>query len=366
MSAYNSAIAYYQRLKQQFITQLQNKALEKDLQLDSLTEEEFFNNLISASGTGEEFTRSKRLGQLIEEIYTKNFTGKNVGGEIRSLRNAARGKAKKSQKVLASQMRSILTSNSLSNDIDQAIFRAYGEGDISGADLSDLYNRIVNIMVRQLSHNKQIIRNQFNSQSAILAGYYHEIAAYQASEKLNSLLSTSHIGAANIQADIVYTLGQGNGKNPIEDYEQALNSLTGPKSFLEVVKIEDLNINSIKVFGNQVKLWQINMNKARIKGYSISHQTNLLNSFKASEKEQTQYKSVEWFNQNSGAIIQTFGPLNVMYFTGKERWWTSDLIEKAISSKYRLMFNQGKKQLTPMVKLDQKAYRGNKLISSLP
>jgi hypothetical protein len=52
-----------------------------------------------------------------------------------------------------------------------------------------------------------------------------------------------------------------------------------------------------------------------------------------------------------------------MYFTGKTRWWTSDLIQEAVENKYRLMFNQSKNntKLTALVKLDTKAYQWTRL-----
>lgn len=360
---YQIALNHYKTLKRSFLARVEGKARLQDQQMENNIEQKIFSQINSVP-VNRDFQRAEQLESIITNLYSSIFDFDAIekqDNEINIALQKIKNNTEVSMKSLKESIKQYLIASNNNTVLEKAIrssFKIKNGARLQGGSTEDIYNRLVGVFAQKIKDNTKSVLNLLQNQRFQIAGYYHELAAFQATKKLSNHLKAKHIGSKNLAADIVYTTKQ--ASKAIKDYEKTLENFQNSFSVNETVPINTDFYDSIQVFGNQVKSWNLNYKKARIQGYSISSQHNLRNSL---PEWATQLESVQFFKQNPYAIITTFGPLNVMYFTGYTRWWTCDLIETAINNKYRLMFNKGEKshKLTNMVKLDQKAWHWSRL-----
>ena len=361
---YSSAIAYYKRLKERFINWLELQASIQSVKQLNNIENNFIQSLTSLN-IGQSFDNlDKELIPILENIIENILNGTKsteVAQIEQNLKDKINNVNKVSEKIKKQFNDYLITSYDLEKKLKNLpMIRG------SGADITDIMNRAQSILLQAVKLGEQNIKNliQNRKETTVLAGYLHEIAATRATKKFNKILNTIHIGAKNLQSDVVYS-GKGiNKSRALAQYEDLLTSFDNlSKNFYEgqvntdeFIALQDFASN-IDIYGNQVKSWTMNLEKSRPYGYHVSNQSDLLKSFQnwtADHKiNYSQAESINYFEQHAMAIIQTFGINNVLFTTGDGPHFTSDLIEDAYNSSFRLMFEMHKKKLKAGVKLDK-------------
>lgn len=356
---YQQAIEYYEKLKDNFIKQCEEHAQQTDSILSAKINADILEDVTNTPIT-KDFSSTASLNNSIEKIYADFLEiGTSGTSELSSIISKIKQGYWKTQKSMNKHIRDWLYSTegvNIKNRIEEAIWTAAG-GSFKGGDITDLFNRISSMFTRGVANSATSVAAFIQNEKYILAGYFHELSVAQATQQLPGMLMT-HVGTENTQADIIYTMQEGGTQqSPMDKYKNTLERIQ--RQLVIATTVPTPETEMFEAYGNQVKSWELSKTQARIQGYSISHQQGLLNTL---GENKSQVDSVIFFKKQQNAVVQTFGPLNVMYFTGKNRWWTSDLIKTAVENKYRLMFNQGKAgKLTASVKLDTKAYHWTEL-----
>ena len=376
---YQSAIQYYENLKNKMLNQVsvsaKGKLLEKDLislqeKKDILDKNILLESSKDAYHSNKASTEFLSSAEAIAETALSVLTKKNKSAlnkkykDLKQLSGITREKTDKTKmkmRELLKQERqeiySLLNIN-LSTVLNEFLVDFAQKG-YSTKEIETLLNSYIDrIIFSKMTNTSYLSPSQFYY-ARIMAGYYREIAEYNALAKVLQVVenktTVTHFGGANTDIDIlISTLNESNIKNILNNqisYTQEILSMD-QSDVLLLQKLSNANIN---IFGEQVKSWSLATDASSNSVKSVGHRSQLLKSFN-SERNMPNHFYLEGnmeFMSRFKNILTALGPFNVLFSTGKERFWMHDFITSFRDLNYFLLLRYKDGKHTDEVILDQ-------------
>lgn len=316
---YNEAIQYYFKQKQLFLQYYKELAniTSQDI------EEQFINNFsieLEQESIEEEFFKAKVLFQDLGEAFSNKEILKYYRQQAKEL---ASEKQLEAQNILKKITNDLVDTVEFKNIVKSAISN-YGEGFCS-TDILKVSRSYVKALVQQRIINNGTHNPKITARAKIAKGYFREGLVFKSFQKIfeqglqKNLVEISPMGAKNTAIDTLIKF------NDISFQDKVLINLT------------DNN------FGLQSKSWiepwlqdgyyQSISNKAAII-YSVGNRAQLLQGL---ENKHSWIAGVNYLGQTSN-IKAALGELNTLYLTGKNLYFTADLISQMRARAYYLAF----------------------------
>lgn len=367
--SYNQAVNYYSALKKNFLLKA------------NLTETQFSNQLINSqkqtvSSLFGKVTKTNKLiedkfGDIIEKIASEPFISEGQSA-IQELENNAKleEQDKKAQilqiqKNILSKIKEKLISITDFETILKTILKeSSGVKTISHSTLTSLYTTYLSKLI--MNYNTDI--KSYINNSAI-AGFYQELAETDAWKKVGRQLhlqithageKTSSITKKETPIDI--TIGIKGTKNlqntALKEFDTILSAIRDMK--ITGTTIEDFSTQlenfNLKTVGIQSKLASLDSTKIKTNGYRISSRLDLLKDFENWTEQKrgikTQLETANYFGSSLKAILEALGPTNLIWITGKQRYFMDDFIQTFRQQNLLLAFSINKeRQLQAQIKL---------------
>ena len=198
-------------------------------------------------------------------------------------------------------------------------------------------------MIKNQISGKEDSKNLYY-QKAILVGYLREsLVASLFAKRLSKAIKVKQSGnqkisktisgkKRSIDSGIDVLIGEFN------DLQKALNELEGDES-------QELNLDTLKTFGIQVKSWLGKSDDISSPDFSLGNRKNVFDQFLDSEYINNHIdninmigKSMLFFNENTQAIKEVLGPANVAWVTGNNFYFTDDFIMQHRTNGYLFAF----------------------------
>lgn len=346
---YNGAISYYTSLKEKFLSQYfstsnNKEAIEK-------AKKEVYEDIGKFFQTEDKSKQDAFFGKKLLPILNKFVLDDLSLAEIERIKNQSEKEVKEREAELKKYISQQLVS--LSSDEEREIekqvknyFRSKGTSQGSSISLTDFY-------AQAKAFRSSMIQNKISGkedsnlyyQKAILVGYLREsLVASLFAKRLSKAIKVKQSGnqkisktisgkKRSIDSGIDVLIGEFN------DLQKALNELEGDES-------QELNLDTLKTFGIQVKSWLGKSDKISSSDFSLGYRKNLFDQFLDSEKRINNHidninrigKSMLFFNENTQAIKEVLGPANVAWVTGNNFYFTDDFIAQHRTNKYLFAF----------------------------
>lgn len=367
--SYNQAVNYYSALKKNFLLKA------------NLTETQFSNQLINSqkqtvSSLFGKVTKTNKLiedkfGDIIEKIASEPFISEGQSA-IQELENNAeleeqdkKAQILQIQKNILSKIKEKLNSiTDFETILKTTLKQSSGVKTISHSTLTSLYTTYLSKLI--MNYNTDI--KSYINNSAI-AGFYQELAETDAWKKAGKQLhlqithageKTSSITKKETPIDI--TIGIKGTKNlqntALKEFDTILSAIRDMK--ITGTTIEDFSTQlenfNLKTVGIQSKLASLDSTKIKTNGYRISSRLDLLKDFENwTEQKQgikTQLETANYFGSSLKAILEALGPTNLIWITGKQRYFMDDFIQTFRQQNLLLAFSINKeRQLQAQIKL---------------
>lgn len=367
--SYNQAVNYYSALKKNFLLKA------------NLTETQFSNQLINSqkqtvSSLFGKVTKTNKLiedkfGDIIEKIASEPFISEGQSA-IQELENNAKleEQDKKAQilqiqkNILSKIKEKLISITDFETILKTTLKQSSGVKTISHSTLTSLYTTYLSKLI--MNYNTDI--KSYINNSAI-AGFYQELAETDAWKKAGRQLhlqithageKTSSITKKETPIDI--TIGIKGTKNlqntALKEFDTILSAIRDMK--ITGTTIEDFSTQlenfNLKTVGIQSKLASLDSTKIKTNGYRISSRLDLLKDFENwTEQKQgikTQLETANYFGSSLKAILEALGPTNLIWITGKQRYFIDDFIQTFRQQNLLLAFSINKeRQLQAQIKL---------------
>lgn len=367
--SYNQAVNYYSALKKNFLLKA------------NLTETQFSNQLINSqkqtvSSLFGKVTKTNKLiedkfGDIIEKIASEPFISEGQSA-IQELENNAKleEQDKKAQilqiqkNILSKIKEKLISITDFETILKTTLKQSSGVKTISHSTLTSLYTTYLSKLI--MNYNTDI--KSYINNSAI-AGFYQELAETDAWKKAGKQLhlqithageKTSSITKKETPIDI--TIGIKGTKNlqntALKEFDTILSAIRDMK--ITGTTIEDFSTQlenfNLKTVGIQSKLASLDSTKIKTNGYRISSRLDLLKDFENwTEQKQgikTQLETANYFGSSLKAILEALGPTNLIWITGKQRYFIDDFIQTFRQQNLLLAFSINKeRQLQAQIKL---------------
>lgn len=367
--SYNQAVNYYSALKKNFLLKA------------NLTETQFSNQLINSqkqtvSSLFGKVTKTNKLiedkfGDIIEKIASEPFISEGQSA-IQELENNAKleEQDKKAQilqiqkNILSKIKEKLISITDFETILKTTLKQSSGVKTISHSILTSLYTTYLSKLI--MNYNTDI--KSYINNSAI-AGFYQELAETDAWKKAGRQLhlqithageKTSSITKKETPIDI--TIGIKGTKNlqntALKEFDTILSAIRDMK--ITGTTIEDFSTQlenfNLKTVGIQSKLASLDSTKIKTNGYRISSRLDLLKDFENwTEQKQgikTQLETANYFGSSLKAILEALGPTNLIWITGKQRYFIDDFIQTFRQQNLLLAFSINKeRQLQAQIKL---------------
>lgn len=317
---YNGAIQYYQQQKQLFLSYYKKLINEEETE----AERQFVSRIaeeLNTESLEDEYNKAIELLRNLGEAYTDRAQLKALRAEVEkmSFNNYMQGE----------QVLEEITNNLISNEEFYSIVKEsianYGEGFCSDDILKSAKSYVKAIVQQRIiskgSHNPKIA-----ARASKMKGYYREGLAYKALSK------------------ILYSLGD---NPPVEIISQGAKNtnidtlIKFNPTFLQTNITE--TIGTSVEFGMQEKSWkdpwtqggyyQSLSNKAAVI-YSVGSRADLL---KGLDNKHSWIAGVNYLGQTNN-IKAALGEKNILYLTGSQFYFTSDLIMQMRAKAFYLAF----------------------------
>lgn len=367
--AYDQAINYYSALKKNFLLKV------------NLSENQFTNQFISSQKQSvgtlfDKVTKTNKLledkfSTIIEQIAAEPFVTEGVSA-IQNLENQSnleeqdkRAQIQTLQIQLLDKIRQRIVSITDFKTIMQNVLKqGSGIKNISHSTLTSLYTTYLSKLIMNYSTE---IKSYINNSA--IAGFYQELAETNAWKKLGKQLhlQISHVGEKTSsitkkETPIDITIGMKGTRNlqktAVDEFDKVLRSVRDME--IQGTTVENFSDQiaqfNLKTVGVQSKLASLNTTRTKTKGYQIGSRLDLLRDFyNWTEQKQgiiTQLESADYFGSSLKAILEALGPTNLIWITGKERYFMDEFIQTFRSQNLLLAFAINKeKQLQAQVKL---------------
>ena len=367
--SYNQAVNYYSALKKNFLLKA------------NLTETQFSNQLINSqkqtvSSLFGKVTKTNKLiedkfGDIIEKIASEPFISEGQSA-IQELENNAeleeqdkKAQILQIQKNILSKIKEKLNSITDFETILKTILKeSSGVKTISHSTLTSLYTTYLSKLI--MNYNTDI--KSYINNSAI-AGFYQELAETDAWKKAGRQLhlqithageKTSSITKKETPIDI--TIGIKGTKNlqntALKEFDTILSAIRDMK--ITGTTVEDFSTQlenfNLKTVGIQSKLASLDSTKIKTNGYRIGSRLDLLKDFENWTEQKrgikTQLETANYFGSSLKAILEALGPTNLIWITGKQRYFIDDFIQTFRQQNLLLAFSINKeRQLQAQIKL---------------
>lgn len=365
---YNTAMNYYASLKKQF------------LQKVNVTEVQFKNQLLDSAkqSVGTSFGQAQSANKVIQEKFTKRIqeiASSPFADEYRTAIQAIQSDATleeadkqskiiKQQQLLLEQIQIALKRLGDTETLMQATLKkTLGKQAITHSALFGSYMTYLSKLVMT-----QITGIKAYMNEASIAGYVQEFAEVDAWKKAGEALGirATHAGEMTYNSketpmDIVIGLGGGSKalqKKALGGYTRALELFTNFQVVGSAVDNMDDLVESLRIsaVGIQSKLASLSTKKSKLKGYYIGSRMELLNEYQnwAEQKNEalTQISTAKYFGETWTAIVRALGATNLVWTTGRERYFMDEFIDNFRKQNLLLAFSLNKDlKLTAGVKL---------------
>ena len=235
---------------------------------------------------------------------------------------------------------------------------------MSHSTVTSLYATYLSKLI--MNYNTDI--KSYINNSAI-AGFYQELAETDAWKKAGKQLhlQITHAGekASSItkkETPIDIAIGIKGTRNlqntALKEFDTILSAIrnfeiTGTTVEDFSTQLENFNLKTV---GIQSKLASLVSVKVKTKGYQIGSRLDLLKDFEnwIEQKQgiKTQIETANYFGSSLKAILEALGPTNLVWITGKQRYFMDDFIEAFRRQNLLLAFSINKeRQLQAQIKL---------------
>ena len=313
---YESAINYYQNLKNSFLNQYAMAMDKSVLEVEKIFKDEIVDEINS-----EGIEESGRLANILfEEVHDAVISALEGTSKFPALANKAKStsefKKKLGQQEVQLALNEILDENKMRDLILQSLSK-YGKS-IGSFDISDLLNQVRSYRNRMLLIRTNTSAKRYKISSK---GYFREALVHKAFSKLND-----HLGHT-----VVISTGskktESNLDTVYDEFIDFFNSIEGTFNTVVNEKIDDITNTG---FGIQSKSWKApwerNDSNNPFVRYSMSGQAELFNYLKSLNMGFNTFswiKGVQFLEQH---ITSAIGPRQVIFSTGGGFYWTGELI----------------------------------------
>lgn len=345
---YNGAISYYTSLKEKFLSQYFSTSNNKEAIEEAKKKVyEDIGKFFQAEDKSKQDTFfRKKLLPILNKFVLDDLSL----AEIERIKNQSEKEVKEKEDELKKYISQQLAS--LSSDEEREIekqvknyFKSKGTSQGSSISLTDFY-------AQAKAFRSSMIQNKISGkedsnlyyQKAILVGYLREsLVASLFAKRLSKAIKVKQSGnqkisktisgkKRSIDSGIDVLIGEFN------DLQKALNELEGDES-------QELNLDTLKTFGIQVKSWLGKSDNISSSDFSLGYRKNLFDQFSASEYINNHIdninmigKSMLFFNENTQAIKEVLGPANIAWVTGNNFYFTDDFIAQHRTNGYLFAF----------------------------
>ena len=345
---YNGAISYYTSLKEKFLSQYFSTSNNKEAIEEA--KEKVYKDIGKFFQTEDKSKQDAFFKKKLLPILNKFVLDDLPLTEIERIRNQSEKEIKEREDELKKYISQQLVS--LSSDEEKEIekqvknyFRSKGTSQGSSISLTDFYAQAKafrNSMIQNKISGKE--DSNLYYQKAILVGYLREsLVASLFAKRLSKAIKVKQSGnqkisktisgkKRSIDSGIDVLIGEFN------DLQKALNELEGDES-------QELNLDTLKTFGIQVKSWLGKSDNISSSDFSLGYRKNLFDQFSASEYINNHIdninmigKSMLFFNENTQAIKEVLGPANIAWVTGNNFYFTDDFIAQHRTNEYLFAF----------------------------
>lgn len=346
---YDEAIKYYASLREKFLSQYFSTSNDKKAIEEA--KEKVYKDIGKFFQTEDKSKQDAFFEKKLLPILNKFALDDLALAEIERIKNQSEKEVKEREdelkKYISQQLVSL--SSKEEREIEKQVknyFRSKGTSQGSSISLTDFYAQ-AKAFRSSMIQNK--ISGKENSnlyyQKTILVGYLREsLVASLFAKRLSKAIKVKQSGnqkisktisgkKRSISSGIDVLIGEFN------DLQKALNELEGDES-------QELNLNTLKTFGIQVKSWLGKSdNISSSSDFSLGNRKNLFDQFSASEYINNHVdninmigKSMLFFNENTQAIKEVLGPANVAWVTGNNFYFTDDFIAQHRTNEYLFAF----------------------------
>ena len=235
---------------------------------------------------------------------------------------------------------------------------------MSHSTVTSLYTTYLSKLI--MNYNTDI--KSYINNSAI-AGFYQELAETDAWKKAGKQLhlqiahageKASSITKKETPIDIAIGIkGTRNLQNTVlKEFDTILSAIRNFE--ITGTTVEDFSTQlesfNLKTVGVQSKLASLDSVKIKTKGYQIGSRSDLLKDFdnwtKQKQGIKTQIETANYFGSSLKAVLEALGPTNLIWITGKQRYFMDDFIQAFRRQNLLLAFSVNKeRQLQAQVKL---------------
>lgn len=331
---YESAQQHYNKLKKQMLNTLINNTT-----IENLTEEQMADLVLQTENqynTGNLSSETNRLLEKFEKVLLDNRD--DYSSYLQEIDQAIQRGEKKAIIAAKEGLKQALKENQ--RFILQEALKTSTIARISANDYATVFSQMRSILVYSLMSNKNI---QMYRQSAIrIGGFVKEVGELKA---LRKRFSSSQFQSKAIQTFLVGDFKSTTTKKDtpldliittLSDVEIAFNQAERITENIEQYINGQASYENINVFGEQSKSWNLT---SRTRFYEIGFRKNLLDSYKSIHSKD--YKDVENAINYLAQVqntLQVFGPLNVLFSTGNQRWWMDDFIKEISQRGLQVIF----------------------------
>ena len=367
--SYDQAINYYSALKKNFLLKANLTESQFSNQLIN-NQKQTVNNLFGRVAKTNKLIEDK-FGDIIEKIASEPFI---LEGQfaLQELENNAkleeqdkRAQILKVQQSILNKIRERLASiTDFETIIKTVLKQGSGMKTMSHSTITSLYTTYLSKLI--MNYNTDI--KSYINKSAI-AGFYQELVETDAWKKAGKQLhlqithageKTSSITKKETPIDIAIGIkGTRNLQNTaLKEFDTILSAIRNFE--ITGTTVEDFSTQldgfKLKTVGIQSKLASLDSIKIKTKGYQISSRSDLLKDFdnwiEQKRGIKTQFETANYFGSSLKAVLEALGPTNLIWITGKQRYFMDDFIQAFRRQNLLLAFSVNKeRQLQAQVKL---------------
>ena len=329
---YSKAIDHYSALRNSFLTQYSLAAQESVAEISKIFQEEIINE-INQEGIEEQEKLADELFSQVRDAVIMQLEGNSSLQKLRSnLIEQNKNKKNKGTEEFQRGLNEILSEEKL-KELTLESLRKYG-GSENGFDPIDIINQV-------RSYRNQLILVRTNKSAKYYKrstkGYFREALVHKAfshlSQHLDGKISNISTGSMKIGGkDTVY-----------DEFIDLFNNVEG--SFHQTVT-EQFDSNT--GFGIQSKSWiapwEKNENNPYAR-YGMSGQAQLFNYLTTLNYGCNTWSWIKGVQFLEGYLISAIGPRQVGFVTGKNFYWTGELIAnfRQMNYFYAFIFNNSHK-----------------------
>lgn len=377
---YSGAIAHYKNEKLRFYRELNDKASQTYSEAVDTFLTELTNELNNEPITAQEEDIAIFLQELTEEIRNR------INGQMGNLKKYRKDiyskyttEIKKSNKLLSKAADELMEEQDVYDFMLQKLEEKYfmNDGNFSVEDLMNSFISYRNLVLRSLLN-----QGKNPGKTKIKQGYVRPGKGYLREAILHKAIYTTLGGMLDLKQVDLNKIAMATGSKKIDiirggktyhvdtPFDEYISFLGSVEDCFNIDTLEEENVD-IKGYGMQSKSWtapweqtgfktlkdfdKYNYSLLRNSPYSVGTRAALKNQL--SEQDQYSYsKSIQFLGITKNTIT-ALGKQNVIYITGRNPYWTYDLIAKFRNMNYFLTFvfknnEEGKSQASSEIRWD--------------